>query len=184
MTSGVGEEHAWFTSRFVLSLTPCARLLQFADMTNEEFSAQYLGDKPLDPSLKKATPFRYANSKAPDTMDWRDAGAVSEVKDQGGCGSCWSFSATGAMEGIYAIAHGEQAGKRRTTFSEQQLVDCDSYDGGCGGGNMDTAFQYVIENGGNDSEKARKMRMLYTNRMRLPLSVLFCSVVLKSVAFG
>jgi len=126
---------------------------KFADMTNEEFSAQYLGYKPLDPSLKKATPFRYANSIAPESMDWRDADAVSEVKDQGGCGSCWSFSATGAMEGIYAIAHGVQAGKRRTTFSEQQLVDCDTYDGGCGGGNMDTAFQYVIDNGGIDSEK-------------------------------
>mmetsp|Transcript_13522 Transcript_13522/g.49193 ORF Transcript_13522/g.49193 Transcript_13522/m.49193 type:complete len:347 (-) Transcript_13522:191-1231(-) len=126
---------------------------QFADMTKEEFS-QYLGYKPNpEDGSKKPTGFRYADYKAPTSMDWRETGAVSEIKNQGGCGSCWAFSATGAMEGIFSITTGEKAGKRKTTFSEQQLVDCDTMDGGCGGGNMDTAFEYVIENGGIDSEK-------------------------------
>nr|XP_043618831.1 low-temperature-induced cysteine proteinase-like [Erigeron canadensis] len=129
-------------------------LNKFADLSNEEFKEMYfsknkgprsnklkMGDEKSDSTLSLRT------CNAPDSLDWRDKGVVTPIKDQGQCGSCWAFSVTGSMEGAYALATGELI-----SLSEQELVDCDTYDYGCSGGNMDTAYNWVIKNGGLDSE--------------------------------
>lgn len=126
-------------------------LNEFADLTFEEFAATRLG---LDGGLlgekgEGNGVFRYANVESvPTSIDWREKGVVTDVKNQGMCGSCWAFATTGAIEGINAI----QTGKL-TSLSEQQLVSCDkSKDMGCGGGLMDFAYDYVVKNGGIDTE--------------------------------
>jgi len=82
-------------------------------------------------------------SKVPKSLDWVEKGAVTPVKNQGQCGSCWSFSAVGALEGAYFVKY-----KKLVNFSEQELVSCDSNDYGCNGGFMDDAFKWVEDNGG------------------------------------
>jgi len=87
-------------------------------------------------------------SALPASVDWVSAGAVTPVKDQGQCGSCWSFSTTGALEGAYKIKY-----STLLSFSEQNLVDCDNRstggkDHGCNGGLMDNAFAWIKSNGG------------------------------------
>lgn len=79
----------------------------------------------------------------PVSVDWTTQGAVTGVKDQGNCGSCWSFSATGALEGAYKIKYGTLI-----SFSEQNLVSCDTIDSACNGGLMDNAFSWTRTNGG------------------------------------
>merc|ERR1711988_723174 len=80
----------------------------------------------------------HEDSSASATIDWTTLGAVTKVKDQGQCGSCWAFSTTGGLEGSYQIASGNLV-----SMSEQQFVDCDKRDSGCGGGLMDTAFDFA-----------------------------------------
>jgi C1A family cysteine protease len=93
-------------------------------------------------------------SSTPTSVDWTTkTGVVTPVKDQGNCGSCWSFSATGALEGAYAQKYAQTSSW--TGFSEQELVSCNTVtDSGCNGGLMDRAFSYVERNGGLCSEAA------------------------------
>jgi C1A family cysteine protease len=120
----------------------------FADMTPEEFSALHLGlNVYLDArNNKKSTNSSQVEKKdtLPKSVDWRKSGAVTGVKNQGQCGGCWSFSASGALEGLHAIKN-----KKLTSFSEQQLIDCSYGYGnqGCDGGLMDAAFEYTQTHG-------------------------------------
>lgn len=113
---------------------------QFSDMTNAEFVATYLRAMPRDWS---GTGSRVHEAAAtPSSWDWEDKGAVTGVKDQGQCGSCWSFSSTGGLEGAYQIKYG-----KLESFSEQQLVSCDTVgNSGCNGGSMDLAYTWWQSN--------------------------------------
>jgi cathepsin L len=122
-------------------------LNQFSDMSNDEFRAVYLlksQEVPMNVGENVLT-----GVAAPDSVDWRTQGKVNPVKDQGQCGSCWSFGANAAMEGAWAMA-----GNALASFSEQNILDCSWSIGnqGCNGGWHNWAMDYVIQNGGIDSE--------------------------------
>jgi C1A family cysteine protease len=112
---------------------------QFADLTSQEFTAFYLTVK-----VNQTGNATFLNATTVDSVDWRTSGKVSPVKNQASCGSCWAFSATGAMESAAAIKTGVLP-----LLSEQQLVDCSRKYGnqGCNGGWMAQAFKYTVENG-------------------------------------
>ncbi|XP_047309146.1 low-temperature-induced cysteine proteinase-like [Impatiens glandulifera] len=121
-------------------------LNKFADLSNFEFREVYTS-KVMKNRSEKKTGHVESFDAPPSSLDWRKLGAVTSVKDQGICGSCWSFSSTGAMEGIHAIVTGDLI-----SLSSQELVDCDNISDGCNGGYMNNAFEWVINNGGIDSE--------------------------------
>jgi len=141
------NEYAMGMHTYTLGINP------FADWTPEEFKAKMLGtfyNKTRTPS--SGTFMRLPkNIQTPDLVDWRKEGAVTDVKNQGQCGSCWAFSTTGSVEGAnFRLTN------KLVSLSEQQLVDCSSkYDNhGCNGGLMDNAFEYIKENGGLDDEES------------------------------
>uniref|UniRef100_A0A1I8Q2J6 cathepsin L n=1 Tax=Stomoxys calcitrans TaxID=35570 RepID=A0A1I8Q2J6_STOCA len=133
-------------------------LNKYADMLPQEFKETLNGyNYTLQKNLRKQssqgaiTYIPPAHVTVPKTVDWRQKGAVTPVKDQGHCGSCWSFSATGALEGQHFRKTGVLV-----SLSEQNLVDCSTKYGnnGCNGGLMDNAFRYIKDNGGIDTEKS------------------------------
>ena len=137
------------------------RLNQFGDLTSDEFRYEvhgHLGScmKYKDGAKKRTSAVlkeeELGNVEAPSSIDWTNYNGytyVTPVKNQGSCGSCWSFSTTGAIESRYAIKTGYL-----NSLSEQQLIDCsDSYgNAGCDGGIMQDGFEYVIASGGLCSE--------------------------------
>jgi C1A family cysteine protease len=122
---------------------------EFGDLTFEEFHSRYtgfLGSR--NEYLRSQNTFKPEKAEAGD-VDWVSKGAVTPVKNQGQCGSCWAFSTTGSVEGATQISSGILV-----SLSEQQLVDCAGAEGnqGCNGGLMDNGFEYIIKNGGLDTE--------------------------------
>ena len=126
---------------------------QFSGMDEFDF-IQYIQNVELRYPSPPLVLYELNETSIPESVDWRNKNAVTPVKDQGQCGSCWSFSTTGALEGIYAIKTG-----KLVSLSEQQLVDCDNFkyggkDHGCNGGLMDNAFSWIQKNGGLCTEDA------------------------------
>ncbi|CAD8074281.1 unnamed protein product [Paramecium primaurelia] len=116
---------------------------QFTDLTDEEFNSIYLTLK-LEPSNQGVQRFEFNNVNST-PIDWRSRGAVTPVKNQGQCGSCWAFSTTGVLEGFFKVTTDQLP-----DLSEQQLVDCSTildYNKGCDGGAPIRALNYVKRNG-------------------------------------
>jgi C1A family cysteine protease len=115
----------------------------YMDMSPQEFKIRHNAEAyfKMDVALraKKGTAPVNTTLKAPGSFDWRSQGVVTGIKNQGQCGSCWSFSTTGNIEGQNAIA-----GRGLISLSEQELVSCDTTDSGCSGGLPTNAFQWLI----------------------------------------
>ncbi|KAG8509234.1 Cathepsin S, partial [Galemys pyrenaicus] len=121
-----------------------------ADMTSEEVMALLTALRVPSQWKRNVTYKSVPNQRLPDSVDWREKGCVTEVKYQGACGSCWAFSAVGALEAQLKLKTG-----KLVSLSAQNLVDCSTEkykNKGCQGGYMTTAFQYVIDNNGIDSD--------------------------------
>ncbi|KAM9355909.1 cathepsin L.1 isoform 1-T3 [Pholidichthys leucotaenia] len=126
----------------------------FADMENEEYKRLvFHGCLRSSNTSRHGSKFfhLFKSNDLPESVDWRDKGYVTDVKDQKQCGSCWAFSATGSLEGQNFRKTGELV-----SLSEQQLVDCSGKYGnkGCNGGWMNQAFEYIQANGGIDTEES------------------------------
>lgn len=123
---------------------------EFADWSDEEFEKSRLMKADQDCSATSTKYIKnFSKVDLPEMWDWRIRGGVSPVKNQGHCGSCWTFSTTGCMESAWAIHH-----NRHFNLSEQQLVDCaGNFDNhGCSGGLPSHAFEYIHYSGGLEEE--------------------------------
>jgi hypothetical protein len=124
---------------------------KFSDLCKDEFKMYYHNAKPGNlTGIPQAKPYTPEELKRYETgaFDWRAQGAVTGVKDQGQCGSCWTFSAVASMEGAWKIA-----GHPLTSLSEEELVQCATTAGnGCQGGEMSRAIQWVVNHGGINTE--------------------------------
>ena len=121
---------------------------QFSGMDEFDFIKYLKGSEYRYIQMNEYKTMNRTFDELPESVNWVEAGAVTPVKDQGQCGSCWSFSTTGAMEGAYFVKYG-----KLESFSEQQLVDCawsdQAYEGkfpnaGCYGGYQTTAFDWYF----------------------------------------
>jgi len=123
-------------------------LNEFGDLLEDEFGALFLNNTFDHKSAEDV--FVSPPGRIPEAVDWVTEGAVTDIKNQGQCGSCWAFSTTGSLEGACYVKN-----KVLTSLSEEELVQCDrSRDQGCQGGLMDYAFQWIKENNGIASEEA------------------------------
>jgi len=132
----MNAEHVLINGEAVFGVT------QFSDLTPEEFKGTYLTYRPSNRTRNVVDPV--IEGPIANDIDWVSKGAVTPVKDQGRCGSCWAFSATAAIES-YAKLSGKYG---LEVLSAQQINSCDKRDGGCNGGNTETAYEYVKGAGG------------------------------------
>jgi len=121
---------------------------KFADLTAEEFKGRFIGTFNHTGAASNET---VELGALPASVDWTTKGAVTAVKNQEQCGSCWAFSTTGSVEGAWFLSNGTLV-----SLSEQQLVDCSTAEGneGCNGGLMDYGFEYIVKNKGITTEVA------------------------------
>ncbi|CAG2111488.1 unnamed protein product [Medioppia subpectinata] len=142
---------------------------QFADMTADEYKQMVNGfrahSRPPVRSVNTRTIRSVMADNLPASVDWRDKGIVAPVKNQGNCGSCWAFAAIASLEGQLARKTG-----KLVTLSEENLVDCSATQGnnGCNGGLMDYAYEYIIAQGGVDSEASYGYKHLYDGQTVYP----------------
>jgi len=126
---------------------------EFSDLTQDQFSNRFLmkidmstmPDEPVDARRHARSQQKRNTGTPPASYDWRTVKAVSAVKNQGACGSCWAFSAAEAIESQRFL---NNPNRLMLLLSPQQIVDCDTSDWGCGGGWPGTAFNYIIKAGG------------------------------------
>merc|ERR1712050_239497 len=118
---------------------------KFAHLTAEEFKVKHTGFKKK--AGRKVWPKKNVKKVKASSIDWRDLGGVTPVKDQGQCGSCWAFSATEAVETGYWKATSDTK-----ILAPQQVVSCDSEDMACNGGDTSTAYEYIEQAGGIETE--------------------------------
>ncbi|XP_031479862.1 ervatamin-B-like [Nymphaea colorata] len=125
------------------------QLNAFGDLTNKEFLLLYAGFKPDPNATNNVTEvFEHGTDQfVPKSVDWRARGAVTRVKDQLKCGSCWAFAVVAAIEGLNMIKTG-----RLVSLSEQELVDCNPYAKGCHGGDRRMAIYFASRIGGLTAE--------------------------------
>jgi hypothetical protein len=121
--------------------SPVFGITKFSDLTPEEFRNSYLNFRPLPRNSSQVVVAQPVGEPL-DSIDWRTKGAVTAVKDQGQCGSCWAFSATEEVESMWFLAN-HPLGE----LSPQQVVSCDKTDGGCNGGDTITAYAYIKKDG-------------------------------------
>ncbi|PNJ38623.1 CTSF isoform 3 [Pongo abelii] len=153
------EEARWRLSIFVNNMVRAQKIqaldrgtaqygvTKFSDLTEEEFRTIYLNPLLREEPSNKMKQAKSVGDLAPPEWDWRSKGAVTKVKDQGMCGSCWAFSVTGNVEGQWFLNQGTLL-----SLSEQELLDCDKMDKACMGGLPSNAYSAIKNLGGLETE--------------------------------